>query len=144
MSISGIVVESGITVGGGINIGGGGGYTPGVNNVIGFLEMSGGNPVSPGYNLEDQTATVNGDVGFTINNAGATGVAATSLSPSNVNWFTANFSNNQTYTCTWGPGSSVPSSPVYVGQNGVGGFLVFFIQNVNAPQTFNYPFTFSV
>ena len=139
-----ITIESGISVGPGIAIGGsgGGGGTPGVNNVTGYTEMS--PPVIPGNQLEDSSATINGSTGFTINDDLATGVAIPGITVSNQNWFATNYSTVPgTYTCTWGPGSTVASSNIFVVQNG-GGLLVFYIQGQTGAATYNYPFTLSV
>ena len=81
------VFENGINVGPGINIGngsGGGGGTPGVNNVTGYNEMP--PPVTVGGTLEDPTATVNGSIGFTINDDNYTGIAMTGITASNQAW----------------------------------------------------------
>jgi len=141
MSIAGIIVEGGINIGNGISIGENG-YGPiGVNNVTQYAEMA--PPVIPGNQLEDGGATVNGSTGFTINNDSATGVAIVNLSPSNQAWFATNYpSVPSTHICTWGPGSTVPSSIIYVTQNS-SGVLTFFIQGQTGPATYNYPFTFS-
>lgn len=106
-------------------------------------------PVVAGQQLEDSTATINGSIGFTINNDNATGVAMLGLTLSNVNWFAANYAGGtQPFTVTFGPGSTVASSPVVVVQipSGwpAGGPLTFFIQNQTGAATYNYPFTFSV
>ena len=132
-----IIIEGGITIGTGITIDSGSGGTPGVNNVVGYTEMP--PPVVAGVALSDTTATVNGSVGFTINNDADTGVAIQSLSVSNQVFFS-------TYgvgvkTVTWGPGSTVASSSVNVIQN-AGSLLVMFIQGQSGPATYNYPFTF--
>jgi len=141
MSITGIRVEGGISIGGGINIGASG-YGPiGVNNVTQYAEMA--PPVVPGSQLEDGSATVNGSIGFTINDDTATGIGIPALSPSNQAWFNTNYPTIPgTYTCTWGPGSTVASSSIYVTQNS-GGVLVFFVDGQTGPATYNYPFTFS-
>ena len=137
-----IVIEGGISIGPGITIGGtgGGGGTPGVDNVTGYSEMN--PPIIPGNQLEDGTATINGSTGFTINDDGATGIAIGGLTVSNQNWFNANYTTGNYYTCTWGPGSTVASSSIYVTQ--VSGALVFFVQGQTGAATYNYPFTFSV
>lgn len=143
MVAPGIKVEGGINIGPGISIGAGSGPAPnpGVNNVIGYSEMS--PPVIPGNQLEDSSATINGSTGFTINNDQATGVAVPGLTASNQNWINANFTTVPgTYTCTWGPGSTVASSPIFVVQTG--SFMVFYIQGQTGAATYNYPFTFSV
>ena len=133
-----IIIEGGITIETGITIGSGsGGGTPGVNNVVGYNEMP--PPIVAGVGLEDPTATVNGSVGFTINNDANTGVAIQALSVSNQVFFS-------TYgvgvkTVTWGPGSTVASSSVNVIQNS-GSLLVMLILGQSGPATYNYPFTF--
>jgi hypothetical protein len=134
-----IVVENGITVGPGISIGAGGAApSPGTNNVFGYAEMS--PPVVPGNQLEDPTATINGSVGFTINDDTKTGVAVTALTVSNDNWITTNYTTVPgTYTCSWGPGSTVASSSINVVQTSPQ--FVFFIQGQSGPATYNYPFT---
>ena len=80
-----IIIEGGITIETGITIGSGSGGTPGVNNVVGYNEMP--PPVVAGVALEDPTATVNGSVGFTINNDADTGVSIQALSVSNQVFF---------------------------------------------------------
>jgi len=120
------------------------GGTPGVDNVIGYSEMP--PPVIAGNQLEDSTATVNGSTGFTINDDQSTGLAISGCTVSNQNWINANFTVGQTYTCTWGAGSTVASSPVLVNNlpNGFGQPFVFFIGGQTGAATYNYPFTFSV
>jgi hypothetical protein len=135
-----IVVENGITVGPGISIGAGGAAPgpSGVDNVLGYAEMN--PPIVPGNQLEDPTATINGSVGFTINDDTKTGVAVTALTVSNDNWITTNYTTVPgTYTCSWGPGSTVASSSIIVTQASTS--LVFFIQGQSGPATYNYPFT---
>lgn len=133
-----IVVQNGITIGNGISIGaGGGGGTPGVDNVFGYLEMD--PPIIPGNQLEDGSATINGSVGFTINDDSLTGVAVTAMTLSNDNWITTNYPGPGTYTCTWGPGSTVASSSINVVS--LSGPFVFYIQGQSGPATYNYPFT---
>jgi hypothetical protein len=140
-----LTVGPGIQVGPGIALGGtGGGGTPGVNNIVGYDEMP--PPVTAGGTLEDSTATINSPTGFTINNAGATGIAINGLTASNQAWFAANYLTVPgTYTCTWGPGSTVASSTINVVTNNPSGFpqLVFFVQGQSGSATYNYPFTFS-
>lgn len=139
-------ISSDIAISGGMymfansGIGGGGGPT-GTNNVVGFTEMN--PPVIAGQQLQDPTATINDPVGFTINDDTLTGVAIGGLTASNQNWFTANYTTVPGfYTCAWGPGSTVASSPIQVVN--VGASLVFFIQAQSGAATYNYPFTFSV
>ena len=135
-----IVVENGITVGPGISIGAGGAAPgpSGVDNVLGYAEMN--PPIVPGNQLEDPTATINGSVGFTINDDTKTGVAVTALTVSNDNWISTNYITVPgTYTCSYGPGSTVASSSIIVTQASTS--LVFFIQGQSGPATYNYPFT---
>ena len=62
-----ITIAGGISLGAGIALGAGGpSPSPGANNVVGYSEMP--PPVTPGGTLQDNTATVNGSIGFTINN----------------------------------------------------------------------------
>ena len=137
-----ITIASGIQVGPGISLGGGsGGGTPGVDNVIGYAEMP--PPVTPLGTLEDPTATVNSPTGFTINDDTKTGIAISGLTASNQAWFAANYLTVPgTYTCTWGPGSTVSSSSINVGQL-TGSLLVFRVIGQTGAATYNYPFTFS-
>lgn len=122
------------------------GGTPGVNNVFGYAEMN--PPVVAGTQLQDNTATVNGSTGFTINDDTLTGVAVMSLSASNIAWFAANYTSiPSTHTVTWGPGSTVASSTVQVVQLANPSTtpatpFVFFIQGQSGAATYNYPFTF--
>lgn len=134
-----IVIEGGIDVGPGIMIGSGSGPSPapGINNVVGYLEMN--PPVIPGQQLEDPTATINGSVGFTINDDTKTGVAIANLSASNQTFF-ASYGTGLN-TVTWGPGSTVASSTVNIVQN-FGAMIVFYIQGQTGAATYNYPFTF--
>ena len=135
-----IVIENGIGIGPGISIGSGtGGGTPGVDNVVGYSEMP--PPVTAGGTLEDPTATVNGSTGFTINDDSLTGVAITALTASNQAWIAANYPNIGTYTIAFGPGSTVPSTTIFVVTLS-GSTIVFFIQGQVGPATYNYPFTF--
>ena len=140
MSLTGIQIGGGITIGGQINIGADGSTppSPGVNNSIGYNEMPG--PVIPGQQLEDSTATVNGSIGFTINNDADTGVAMHNLSASNQTFF-ATYGGG-TKSVNWGPGSSVASGTVNIVYNS-GSDIVFFILNQTGPATYNYPFTFN-
>ena len=145
MAISGIQVGAGITANAGISFGASsGGGTPGINNVTGYSEMS--PPINPGNQLEDNTATINGSTGFTINDNVHTGVAIPGCTVSNQNWFNTNFTTGNYYTCTWGSGSTVASSSIFVTNlpNGFGQPLVFFIGGQTGSATYNYPFTFSV
>ena len=137
-----ITIKSGITIGPGITMDdSSGGGTPGVDNVVGYDEMP--PPVTPLGALQDATATINSPIGFTINNPAATGIAITNLSASNQAWFAANYLTVPgTYTCTWGPGSTVASSSITVGQLGAA-IIVFTVQGQSGAATYNYPFTFS-
>lgn len=130
-----------IEIGGGINVGGQitiGGGAPIVGGTITYAQM--GPPVVAGYQLEDSTATVNGSVGFTINNGGAGGVAVLNLTPSNITFF-----DNQGigyFTASFGPGSSYASATV--GIVATSGPLIFYIDpGLSYPATFNYPFIIS-
>ena len=147
MAILGISIGPGINIGGGISIGAGSGSgTPGVDNVTGYLEMA--PPIIPGNQLEDGGATINGSTGFTINDDTATGIAITNLTASNDAWFAANYPVPGVTTCSWGPGSTVTSSPINVvyftpGVPGKPGLVVFYVQGQVGPATYNYPFVFS-
>ena len=141
--MSGIQLGAGISLYAGISLGGAGSPGPGpvgFDNVFGYAEM--GPPITPGGQLQDPTATVNGSVGFTINNDALTGVAVPAMTVSNDNWITTNFTPGGIYTCTWGPGSTVASSSIQVAQ--LSSPFVFFIQGQTGPATYNYPFTLSV
>lgn len=121
------------------------GGTPGTNSVAGYSEMP--PPVTPGGDLEDTTATVNGSVGFTINDDTKTGISMTGLTSSNVTWLLANYTIVPgTYNVTWGPGSTVATSAIQVTQIPASwpGNFVFFVQGQTGPATYNYPFTFSI
>lgn len=134
-----LTIGPGISVGGGITVGAaGGGGTPGVNNVTGYDEMP--PPVTPGGDLEDSTATINGTTGFTINDDTKTGIAIQALTASNQAFF-ATYGTG-TKTVTWGAGSTVASSTITVVTN-AGATLVFDIQGQTGAATYNYPFTFS-
>ena len=138
-----IVIESGINLGPGIDIGAGSSPgpspDPGVDNVMGYAEMN--PPVIAGVQTEDPTATINGTTGFTINDDNFTGIAISGMTASNQNWVNANYTTNNYYTCTWGPGSTVVRSSIYVVTTS--GTLVFFVQGQTGAATYNYPFTFS-
>lgn len=142
MATLGILIGPGWSIGPGWALGSGSpGPGPGSNSVVGYAEMP--PPVIAGNQLEDPTATINGSVGFTINDQTKTGVAIQNLSSSNQAWFSANYPTVPgTYTCTWGPGSTVASSSIQVVNLG-GGTIVFFIQGQSGVATYNYPFTFS-
>lgn len=140
-----MLISNNIAMTGGLyifaNSGVGSGPT-GTNNVVGFTEMN--PPVIAGQQLQDNTATINDPVGFTINDDTLTGVAISGLTASNQNWFTANYTTVPGfYTCAWGPGSTVASSTIQVVSRS-GSLIVFFIQGQSGAATYNYPFTFSV
>lgn len=99
-------------------------------------------PVVPGTNLQDNTATVNGSVGFTINNSTATGVAVAGLTANNVTYY--NNLGTGIFDATLGPGSTYATIAVNINQIPSSGQLVFFFSNAVAyPATFNYPITIS-
>jgi hypothetical protein len=129
-----IQIGAGIEIGAGINVGAG--AAPIVGGTITYLEM--GPPVIPGNQLEDPTATVNGSVGFIINDLTKTGVAVSNLTPSNGTFF-----SNQGlgyFAASFGPGSTHATATVQI--TNVSGGLVFFIDpGIGYPATFNYPFT---
>ena len=139
-----ITIESGITIGPGISMGdaGGGGGTPGVDNVTGYSEMV--NPIQNSF--EDPTTTINGTIGFTINDSTKTGIAMNQLTVSNKAFFTTY--GTGTKTVSWGADSTVASSTINVVTNNPNAAvgqpqLVFFIQGQSGAATYNYPFTFS-
>jgi hypothetical protein len=133
-------IGPGFTIGAGfvIGAGSGGGGPAGVDNVTGYAEMN--PPVIPNVQVEDITATINGSIGFTINNDTQTGIAIPALSASNQAWFASYGIGLK--TVTWGPGSTVASSTINV-VNNAGPLLVFFVQGQTGAATYNYPFTFS-
>lgn len=137
-----ITFGTGITITGGALIGQGSAPSPsGYDNVTGYDEMP--PPVTPLGALEDPTATINSPIGFTINDDTKTGIAISGLTASNQAWFAANYLTVPgTYTCTWGPGSTVASSSITVFQL-AGSLLVFRVLGQTGPATYNYPFTFS-
>jgi len=127
-----------IQIGGSINVGGainiGSGLLTGAS--ITYLELA--PPVVAGVQVQDGTATVNGSVGFTINNGALTGLAVGNLTPSNQTFF-----NNQGtgfFTATFGAGSTYPTSTVEITQTS-GPMILFFDPGLSYPATFNYPFT---
>lgn len=143
--MSGIQLGAGISLGAGIGLGAGiSPPPPGANTVIGYSEMD--PPVVPGEQLQDVTATINGSIGFTINNDTNTGIAVPAVTANNVTWLDANYTAGNIYTCTWGAGSTVASSSIQVAQvpGSWPGQFVFFIQGQTGPATYNYPFTFTV
>jgi hypothetical protein len=139
-----MIQANGLTILGGMALSEGGVSPPGpsgYDNVIGYDEMP--PPVTPLGRLQDPSATINSPIGFTINNDTQTGVAIQGLTASNQAWFAANYLTVPgTYTCTWGPGSTVASSSITVIQI-IGSIFVFTIQGQTGPATYNYPFTFS-
>jgi hypothetical protein len=137
-----IVVENGIIIGNGITIAGGASPSPGVDNVVGYNQMP--PPVIPGTNTEDPTATVNGSTGFTINDDSLTGVTFSAITASNHAWFVANYPTIAgTYTCTFGPGSTIPSSTIFV-YSLTATQIQFLVQGQVGPATYNFPFTFGL
>jgi len=129
---------SGITVGHGITAGpaAGGGGAGGVDGTIGS------SAITSVTQIQDGSATLNGTTGFTINNAAIRGVAIPygNMTASNQTFFYTYSSG--TKTVTWGPGSTSASNSVTV-INSPGSILVFFIQGLTGPTTFNFPFTFN-
>jgi hypothetical protein len=137
-----IIQSNGLTILGGMTLSEGGvAPPPSGDNVTGYNEMP--PPVTAGGDLEDPTATVNGSIGFTINDPTKTGIAINALTESNKTFF-ATYGTG-TKTCTWGPGSTVASSTITVVTNNPLGFpqLVFRIEGQTGAATYNYPFTFS-
>jgi len=144
-----ITIAGGITIGAGIELGAGTpspGPSPGTNNVIGYSEMP--PPVTVGGTLEDPSATVNGSIGFTINDDTLTGIAIAGITASNQAWLAANYTPLPlAANVTWGPGSTVATSPITVIQvpsTSPGGPFVFFVDGQTGAATYNYPFTFSL
>jgi hypothetical protein len=131
---AGIELGSGVTLG---STGGGGGGTGGVNGTIGS------SAITDVTQIPDTTATLNGTTGFTINNAMVSGVAIHygNMTGSNQTFFST-YGTGITKTVTWGPGSTAASNSVFV-INSPGATLVFFIQGMTGPTTFNFPFTFN-
>jgi len=142
--MSGITITGDVRIEQGVTIGAGSSPPPSGNGVIDYSEMP--PPVVAGQQLEDPTATINGSVGFTINDQTKTSIAVSACSANNVTWINTNYTVGSIYTCTWGAGSTVASSPVLVGNlpNGFAQPFVFFIQGQTGAATYNYPFTFSV
>ena len=140
-------VGPGFQVGAGFTIGAGGGALPpgpGANGIVGYSEMP--PPVIAGIQLEDGSATVNNPVGFTINNNTLTGISISNLTANNYATLSALYPSLPVLgNCTWGAGSSVPSSVINVVQldNTFGSTIVFYIQGQSGAATYNYPFTFS-
>lgn len=144
-----VIVQNGVKITNGVTISNGSSTPPtsSGSGVITYTDM--GPPIIPGNQLEDNTATINGSTGFTINIDMATGVAISNLSASNQTFF--NNLGLGTHNITFGAGSTVASSTVQIVNtpNGAGGggpggsFLVFFIQGQTGPATYNFPFTIS-
>jgi hypothetical protein len=134
----GIKVGAGINIGAGISLGAE--AAPITGGTITYLEMN--PPVVAGFQLQDGTATVNGSVGFTINNGANTGVAVQTLTIENQTFF-----NNQGtgfYAASFGAGSTYANSTVQITQTpsmGGGTMVFFFDPGLTYPATFNYPFT---
>jgi hypothetical protein len=125
---------------------GGGGGGNGSNGSINYADMN--PPFITGFQLEDGSATINGSVGFTINDGHNTGVAVRGLTGDNKAFFNSMGLGDR--TATFGVGSSYASAPVIVvglpNANGGAGLLVFFIDpysTLSYPATFNYPITIS-
>lgn len=119
------------------------GGAPTGGGVITYADMGG--PVEAGFQLEDNSATVNDPTGFTINTWGAWGVAPNSLSTENYNFFNAN-PVPQLYNVTCGAGSTYTNVTATVTQVEPG-FMVFYFTQADfadTPVTFNYPFTFTL
>lgn len=133
-------IGGGITIGGSISIGTvASGGTAGVDGCVGYDQIPG--PIIAGNQIEDGTATVNNPVGFTCNQLdfqNFTGVAVSNLTPSNLNFF-ATYGTGQR-TVTWGAGSTYATTQVNLVTNS--GRLVFFIEGISVPATFNWPVTF--
>lgn len=106
------------------------------NGLITFEEM--GPPIIPGNQTEDNTATINGTTGITINDSTNTGIAVPNLTSENQTYYST-LSVPGTYTATLGPGSSYATVSVDVVESV--GTLVFFIDpTLTYPLTINYPF----
>jgi hypothetical protein len=129
-----IQVGPGIQFGAGISIGAG--SAPITGATITYDQMPG--PVVAGQQLEDNTATVNNPIGFTINNGSLTGVAVSNLTPSNQTFF-----NNQGlgfFSASFGSGSTHATATVNITQTG--SYIIFYIDPaLSYPATFNYPIT---
>lgn len=136
--ISGATFSGGSTIGAGTASGGGSG-------TITYAEFN--PPIIPGTQLEDGTATINGSIGFTINDSGATGIAVPNLSPSNATFFSTQ--GTGTFTATFGAGSTHTTASVNIvstdgGGPGHPGGIVFYIDDtLSYPAIFNFPITIS-
>jgi hypothetical protein len=143
-----ISLDQGITLGQGIGLG----AEPiangpqGSNGQILYDDM--GPPIIPGSQLEDVSATINGNTGFTIKDDTATGVAVINLSSSSQTYY--NNLGLGTFTATFGSGSTTSTASVHivhlpdgVGGGGGGSALVFFILGQSGSATYNYPFYIS-
>lgn len=129
-----IQIGAGIEIGAGISLGASS-TPPSATGTITYAQMN--PPVIPGFQLEDATATVNGSVGFTINDSGATGVAVTALSSENQTFF--GDQGTGLFTATFGAGSSYSTATVNIVS--IDTTLTFFIDDtLSYPATFNYPF----
>ena len=146
MSIAGFTLN-GVTFQGGsiIQKQGGGGGGGGGSGTITYAEFN--PPIIPGNQLEDATATINGSIGFTINDSGSTGIAVPNLSPSNATFFSTQ--GTGTFTATFGAGSTHTTASVNIvsttgGGPGYSGGMVFYIDNtLSYPATFNFPIKIS-
>jgi hypothetical protein len=141
MAIGPLQIDAGVSVGAGIT------FFGGPYGVVTYDEMP--PPVLAGFAVEDQTATINGSVGFTINNPdpgtnGGTGIAVFGLTGDNLT-FCSNLTVNEYYTVRFGTGSThftvdcqVTTVPV-IGDPA--SFLTFYLDPaVSFPATCNYPF----
>jgi hypothetical protein len=129
-----------IQIGGSINVGGainiGSGALTGAT--ITYPELA--PPVVPGIQLQDGNATVNGSVGFTINNGAFTGLSVSNLTPANQSYFTDQ--GIGFFTASLGAGSTYPTITIEITQTS-GPMVLFFDPGESYPATFNYPFTIS-
>jgi hypothetical protein len=77
-----------------------------------FAEFNQGG-LTPGADIEDGTGSFNPPVGFTINDAGASGVAISNLSAPNDALFSSNqYKNGYVWTARWAAGSTYVTTPV--------------------------------
>jgi hypothetical protein len=136
-----IQVDAGISIGAGITLFGG------PYGVVNYDEMP--PPVIAGNSVEDSTATINGSIGFTINNpdpgsGGGTAIIVFGLTGDNLT-FCSNLTPGEYYVVRFGEGSThftlvcqVTSVPV-IGDPG--SFLLFYLDPaVSYPAICNYPF----
>jgi len=129
-----IQIGPGINIGAGVNVGAG--AAPITGGTITYAQMN--PPVIPGNQLEDNTATVNNPIGFTINDGAKTGVAVPALTLENQTFFT-----NQGlgyFAASFGPGSTYSTATVHITYVGGGGLVFFVDPAIGYPATFNYPF----